>query len=409
MTLYLLDNPIQPYAWGSRTALSGLLGHAPHGGTEAELWMGAHPQGPSRLRDQERSLLDWIAEDPERALGAAAARRFSGRLPYLFKVLAAEQPLSLQAHPSKEQAERGFAREEASAIPRDAAERNYKDDNHKPELLCALTPFWALSGFRSPRELAALLDAFGIGDESPMRSPLARSNGSGGLVASFRSVFELSPGERRAAIDTVARGAQRILERTAHAPAAEESQVYWAARWGLRIVELYPDDPGVLAALFLNIVELAPGEAMFLPARQLHAYLGGVGLEIMASSDNVLRGGLTSKRVDVPELLDVLSFEPSFPVVTAGEEHALSDGVEVDYRVDVPEFRLSRLELGGRSSFRGGRGPEILLCLEGAVTVVRGDVRVALEKGQSVFCAAAELPFELEGAARVARARIPEL
>jgi mannose-6-phosphate isomerase len=368
--------------------------------------MGAHPQAPSRLRDLGCSLLDWIAEDPERALGAAA-RRFSGRLPYLFKVLAAEQPLSLQAHPSKQQAERGFAREAAQGIASDAPERNYKDDNHKPELLCALTPFWALSGFRSVRELQTLLAAFGIEDELPLFSGEARSSAESGLREPFRRVFDLSPAQRRAAIDAVARGAQQVLERTAHAPTAEESQIYWAARWGLRIVELYPDDPGVLAALFLNIVQLAPGEAMFLPAGQLHAYLGGVGLEIMASSDNVLRGGLTSKRVDVAELLQVLSFDPSFPVITAGEVHTLAGGVEVEYAIDVPEFRLSRIDLDGR--LQGGRGPEILLCLEGMLSVARGDTRLPLEKGQSVFCAAADVAFEVEGAGRMARARVPGL
>lgn len=402
MTLHLLENVVQPYPWGTRAALTEFLGVPCTGDPQAELWMGAHPRGSSRLVDAGQSLLDWIAADPERSLGRDVVGRFGPRLPYLFKVLSADEPLSLQAHPSKEQAERGFARENDLGLAADAPERNYRDDNHKPELLCALSSFWALCGFRAPEEILALAEAFEVRRSLTPFVELARDNGAQGLARAFRSIFELPVEERRAAIGELAAGARHVLATTPIEAATELTSV---ARWTLRISELYPEDPGVIATLFLNLVQLEPGQAIYLPAGELHAYLSGVGLEIMAASDNVLRGGLTSKRVDLTELMNVLRFEPRKPSLVEGQRVAVPGGGEVIYPTEAREFLLSLVELDDGAPWQGGRGPEILLCLEGSLELERGARRMELLRGDSAFCEAAEEPFTARGKARFARAR----
>lgn len=401
MTLHRLDNVVQPYAWGSRSAFSELLGLPRSESPQAELWLGAHPQGPSRLVEEGVTLLERIVADPVALLGGEAARRFGGRLPYLLKVLAAERPLSLQAHPSADQARVGFAREEATGLALDDPKRNYRDQSHKPELLCALTPFAALCGFRERADLLALLDALELGGLDDTLAELRRDDG--GRARAFRALFEMDAERRRAAIAGLVQGAERLLARGD----GVQERFAVTARWSLRIAELYPDDPGVLAALFLNVVELEPGEAMFLPAGQLHAYLGGVGLEIMASSDNVLRGGLTSKHIDVPELMRVLRFEAFAPAISKGEERRADGWREVHYPTPAEEFCLSRIELGGGAGFEGGTGPEILLVLEGEVCARRGPTRVRLGRGESAFCAAAQSAYVVEGRGVMARARVP--
>lgn len=409
MTLHLLENVVQPYAWGSHDALTELLGLPnPEEEPQAELWMGAHPKGPSRLAGEDTTLLARIEAEPARYLGADVAERFKGRLPYLFKVLAADRPLSLQAHPSRQQAQEGFARERAAGLAAGDPRRNYHDDNHKPELLCAMTRFWALCGFREPGETLRLVRALGLDETSGPLSPLREASGADCLARTFRALFEIPAEARRTAIFDLVRGAQTVLQNTPREIASpDDSQVYWAARWTLRLADLYPEDPGVIAALLLNIVELSPGEAIYLPAGELHAYLGGVGLEIMASSDNVLRGGLTPKHIDLPELMRVLSFEPRPPLVSRGEDVVVPGGREVVYPAPAPEFRLSRLELSAAATFAGGTGPEILLCLEGTPRVARHDTALTLERGASIFCEASDVPFEIRGAGALARARVP--
>ncbi len=408
MTLHQLENVLQPYAWGSRDALTELLGVPnPTEEPQAELWMGAHPKGPSRFVGQDVSLLERIEAEPERYLGAGVAARFGGRLPYLFKVLAAERPLSLQAHPSREQARAGYAREREAGLAADDPRRNYHDDNHKPELLCALTRFWALCGFREPAETLRLVRAFGLDEAAGPLVALRDGDGAGCLARTFRALFEIPVEERRSTIFELVRGAQGVLQRTPREIASpDDSQVYWAARWTLRLADLYPEDPGVIAALLLNIVELSPGESIYLPARELHSYLGGVGLEIMASSDNVLRGGLTPKRVDLAELMRVLTFEPCVPRISSGEETEWGGGREITYPTPASEFCLSRIELEGEGRSTGGCGPEILLCLEGRPQVRRNGERLTLEQGGSAFCEASDVPFEILGPGSLARARV---
>jgi mannose-6-phosphate isomerase len=395
--MHLLDNVIQPYAWGSRTALAELLGQpSPSATPQAELWMGAHPGAPSRVRQdaEGRTLLELIRTAPERELGEAVTRRFGAELPFLFKVLAADTPLSLQTHPSLAQAREGYAKENAQGIPLGASHRNYKDANHKPELTCALTPFTALCGFRRAHDTLALLDALDVAALAPLLAPLRASPDARGVAHLFEAVMTL-PTERRtplvaAVVEACAAGAAR------QGPFVEE----W--RQAARLGALYPADPGVVAALMLNLVRLRPGEAIYLPAGNLHAYLGGVAVELMANSDNVLRGGCTPKHVDVPELLRVLDFRCGPVDVLVPAPGAEGESV---YATPSEEFRLSRFALTrGAAARPARRGPEILLCAEGSARVLLEGRALELPRGASVFVSATDGAYCLEGDGLVFRA-----
>jgi mannose-6-phosphate isomerase len=306
--LYRLTNPVRHYDWGSPHWIPRLLGvENPGEKPWAELWMGAHPAAPSAVRGI--SLGQLIAGDPPRYLGAEGAARYGG-LPFLFKLLAAARPLSIQAHPGKEQARQGWQRENDRGIPPEAPERNYRDDNHKPEILCALSPFTALCGFRPPRDIASLFSAYLADAPRSLRSGLAPlwaslEEGAEGspLRAFLTNLLGLSP-ELRAELTAYARSAPP------RGPAGLDPDPWPLVR---RLAEYYPGDPGILAPLYLNLLRLAPGQALYLPAGILHAYVEGFGVELMAASDNVLRGGLTSKHVDVDELTRVLYFHPFTP------------------------------------------------------------------------------------------------
>ncbi|GLZ35724.1 mannose-6-phosphate isomerase, class I [Lentzea sp. NBRC 105346] len=379
----LLHNAVRPYAWGSRTAIAELLGKevpAPH--PEAELWMGAHPGDPSRIVGAdgvERSLLDLLASDPDGQLGSRCANRWGARLPFLLKVLAAEEALSLQAHPSAEQAADGFAAEEAAGVPRDSAVRNYKDPAAKPELICALTQFHALAGFRDPHRTVKLLKSLDAPDFAPYTELLAAQPDSNGLRALFTTLITL-PQQR---LDHLL---PQVIEACVQ-HVKDHGEFDLECRTILELGEDYPGDAGVLAALLLNRVVLQPGEAIHLPAGNLHAYLHGTGIEILANSDNVLRCGLTPKHVDVPELLRVLDFTCGDMPVLRGEETA--PGVCV-YRTPAPEFELSRLDVATETRVNHD-GPQIIICTRGTVVLTndRGD-HVELRRGQSVWLPASD-------------------
>jgi len=386
-----------PYAWGSRTAIAALQGRStPSDRPEAELWMGAHPRGPSRLvrAGAETTLVDVIEDDAERELGSATLGRFGARLPFLLKVLAAGQPLSLQAHPSVAQAEAGFAREEALGIPLDAPHRNYKDRNHKPELICALTPFDALCGFRRVADTVALFDALGVSQLDATIAPLRWSDTTAGLSATLHAIMT-KPQPASA----------EMVEATLDACRVHDGQWTRECRWAVRLGELYPDDPGIVTSLLLNLVHLQPGQAIYLGAGNLHAYLDGVGVEIMASSDNVLRGGLTTKHVDLEELLAVLEFvDGPVPVLSP----VPVDTHEVSWLTPAPEFRLSRVDVHGETVARVVEGPEILICTEGRVDVQdqSGRAAVRLVSGQACFVPGTGVSTTLAGAGTVFRAAV---
>lgn len=376
----LLECTVMPYAWGSRTAIAELTGRpTPSPGPEAELWMGAHPTAPSRVvaEGTSRPLSELIDGDPRGALGDRVTGALGPRLPFLLKVLAAAEPLSLQAHPTAAQARAGFDDEERRGVARDAANRNYKDPSHKPELLAALTPFDALSGFRRAADTARLFDALGI-------EALSSSLRARGLGETFRTIMT---GGAPPVADVVA-----ACER--HADSGGEFARECA--WARRLAALYPGDAGVISALLLNLVRLEPGEAIYLDAGNLHAYLEGVGVEIMASSDNVLRGGLTRKHVDVPELMRVLDFVDG--PVTPSRPRAV-DAFEAVYDTPAREFRLSRLRVDGTGTSRHVSAPEILLCTGGAAIVQAGaGAEIVLAKGAAAFVAAATGRYALRAA-----------
>ncbi|MFC8713081.1 mannose-6-phosphate isomerase, class I [Streptomyces sp. NPDC057197] len=378
-----LDNTIRPYAWGSTTAIPHLLGVEPSGEPQAEMWMGAHPGAPSRTGRGTLSAV--IDADPERELGAEAVARFGPRLPFLLKLLAAGAPLSLQVHPDLDQAREGYADEERRGVPADAPQRNYKDANHKPELICALTEFDGLCGFRAPAEAAALLAALDVDSLEPYVDLLRARPEEAALREVLTAILTADPEEMARTVGEAATACARLGGD--HAPYAG-------------IAHHYPGDPGVLAAMLLNHVRLQPGEALFLGAGIPHAYLNGLGVEIMANSDNVLRCGLTPKHVDVPELLRIVRFEAADPGVLRPE--AAPDGEEV-YETPIDEFRLSRYVLPGGTPAHDLTlaTPQILLCTAGSVRAGEEE----LTPGQSVFVPAGE-KAEVSGAGTLFRATV---
>ncbi|MGB3773048.1 MAG: mannose-6-phosphate isomerase, class I [Rhodococcus sp. (in: high G+C Gram-positive bacteria)] len=389
----LLDGAARSYAWGSRTALAELRGaSAPTPHPEAEMWFGAHPGDPARLvtTDGTTSLLDAIDSDPAALLGTSVIDRFGARLPYLVKFLAAEEPLSLQAHPSLEQAREGFLRENAAGIAVDAPVRNYRDASHKPELVVALTEFDALAGFRTPSDTVELFRLIGAGELQPYTDMLAAQPDSSGLRMLFTSWITLPQRALDALLPAVLDACVRALERT---DGADRTHVP-VLRTVLELGEYYPGDAGVLAALLLNRVTLSPGQALYLDAGNLHAYLRGTAVEIMANSDNVLRGGLTPKHVDVPELLRVLDFEPLATPVLASEDG--KDGI-VRYPTPAPEFALVAVDLrsdGGRAPTvvrgEGDAAPRIVLCVEGRVRIAANENVLIMERGSAVWMSASD-------------------
>ncbi|WP_405537117.1 mannose-6-phosphate isomerase, class I [Streptomyces sp. NBC_00075] len=378
-----LDNTIRPYAWGSTTAIPALLGTEPTGEPQAEMWMGAHPGAPSRTG--RGTLVEVIDADPQGELGTAAVAKFGPRLPFLLKILAAGAPLSLQVHPNLAQAKEGYEDEERRGIPVDAGHRNYKDANHKPELICALTEFDGLCGFRDPSQAADLLAALDVDSLKPYVDLLRAHPEEAALREVLTAVLSADREDMARTVTEAATACARLGGD--YAPYAD-------------IAHHYPGDPGVIAAMLLNHVRLQPGEALFLGAGIPHAYLNGLGVEIMANSDNVLRCGLTPKHVDVPELLRIVRFEASDPGVLRPE--ASPDGEEV-YDTPIDEFRLSRYVLPENTPARDLTlpTPQILLCTAGSVRT--GDIELA--PGRSVFVPAND-KAELSGPGTVFRATV---
>lgn len=374
--MHRLVNTVRHYDWGSVNAIPAILGKEPTGEPAAELWMGTHPGAPSQLAAADRTLAELVAEDPEAALGADLARRTGPRLPFLFKVLAAERALSIQAHPSPEQAAAGFRRENDANVPLDAANRNYSDDQAKPEMVCALGPFEALCGFapasRIEARLSALRAAGAEGLEDLLDLVASGSDPGQSQAAAIRWLLEGRAARHAATVSAAAR---------AGADSEDPSLALLA-----RLHAQYPGDPGVLVSLLMNHIVLAEGEALYLPAGNLHAYVAGVAMELMNASDNVLRGGLTSKHIDVPELLAVLDTTPIEPAILAPVG---ADGDWRRYPADAT-FELRRLDGPVAAPVAVPSGPAILFVAAGSVTLAPAGSRLA--RGDSVFVGHAEEP-----------------
>ena len=397
--LLSIEPVLKDYAWGDTVFIPGVLGRPATGEPVAEAWYGAHAQGPSPVSGAPGLTLDaLIAGGCEHWLGGEASARY-GELPFLVKLLAAARPLSIQVHPDPAQARAGFEREEAAGIPRDAPHRCYGDPRAKPELMLALEPFEALCGFRSPEEIR---DALARQTELAPLSSAFRPGWSG-----YRDLLELW----FAMPDTEVRDRQSaMLERLASAAQCTEAE-----RLLLEIAAQWPGDlagdRGLLFALLLERVCLAPGEAMFLKAGVPHAYLRGAGLEVMASSDNVLRAGLTPKRVAAQELLRIVRFaEGGWSRVAASPV----DAVSRRWQTAASEFELSMIELAGADAACVEwltTGPEIMILLrsEGdAVRVGAADLELALSSGGACFIGAG-VDVRLSGAGAVARVAVPRI
>jgi mannose-6-phosphate isomerase len=387
--MWQLTCAVRHYAWGSRTVIPELLGEpTPADRPYAELWVGAHPGDPSTLSDG-RPLDKAIATEPEALLGTAVVERFGARLPFLLKVLAAESPLSLQAHPTTEQARAGYAAEEAAGIPHEDPTRTFQDPFHKPELLLALTTFEALCGFRPIEGSLHCLAKLEVPELKPTIAALAR----GGLRAVIPQLLALDAERRTQLVRLVAESASRFV-------AARDPEFINTYTWAARLAAAYPGDVGVVISLMCNHLKLRPGEAVYLPAGNLHAYLSGAGVEVMASSDNVLRGGLTAKHVDLAALMEVLDF-------TDGEVPTLGPvpgpgGMR--YPVPVEDFDLTRAEVREDApATLTTPGPQVVLCTEGRVVLASGDAELRLEKGRSAFLPAGA-PVSARGDAVLYRA-----
>ena len=384
-----MKNVIQRYAWGSPTLFPQLLGIPNERGEPiAEIWMGAHPKASSSLILDEATIpLDHaISEDSIGWLGPAVSQRYDGEFPFLLKLLSAEKALSIQAHPNRRQAEEGYAREEREGICLGAGERNYQDRNHKPEMMLALTDFFALCGFREPSEIEENLLPYTNrvgGEASSLPSPSRE-----GLGAWFNGWIHLSAEKKSALIDVAVRESEKGED-------GEESPLWWVSE----LSRQYPGDFGVLSPLFLNLLHMEPQDALFLGPGVLHAYLKGGGVEIMANSDNVLRSGCTVKHVDPEELLRVLDF--STIGVNGVTPLSVAEGLTL-YRTPAEEFELLRLEIDEHSrEIRRNltnRPPLILLCVGGEPEVTaEGLKEEQMSPGDSFYVTPGTATVEVRG------------
>lgn len=402
MSLFEIGSRLQHYDWGSTTALPEFLGRAPDGRAWAEAWYGAHPLGPATTADGT-GLDAVIARNPAQLLGSDVARAFGDQLPFLLKVIAAERPLSLQVHPTREHAAESFAAESAAGIDLNSPLRIYRDANHKPEMLIALTRFTALCGFRTPRRAAVILEGLGTDLTDRLHRLLVESPTAHGMRAAFRTLVSASLRPGPEAVDAVVAACRARAAAGASPSPRIDGFVSLLA-------EHHPGDPGVVASLLLNPVTLQEGEAMFVPAGALHAYLHGTGLEVMATSDNVLRAGLTTKRVDADEVLQCVSVTAAPPLRVAPERQ---NSTSIAYYAPVDDFELAVTELddppGAPAAAHPvpGSGPRIVLGLAGMILLETAAGSLELQAGRAVFIPAADGALRASGSGRLAQASVP--
>lgn len=407
-----LQGAVRTYAWGSPSAIPSFFGYPSAGDPIAEVWFGAHPDGSAYIVDDthaplfaynepsyhpsnsSETLRSYIHSDPQATLGESVAKRYNNRLPYLLKLIAPHEPLSLQVHPTLEQAREGYAREDDLGIDRTSPTRNYRDRNHKPELTYALTPFDALAGFRAPRRVHEVIK----GLDTPLARRLDELVLDGGVDTAFRYLLD---DKTRPAPEDIAQTVAACAVRSASASPSPRADAIVC-----RLAQRYPDDPGVIASLLLNPVTLRSGESLYIPAGIPHAYLSGEAVEIMAASDNVLRAGLTEKHNDVPEVLRIVNSRAAPPIRIAPER--MSDILSTFY-VPVDDFELSVLRLkdaSRRESVRT-RGPRTLVCIDGAVQVWAGGQEATLNRGQALFIPEADGELSVRGFGRLVLASVP--
>jgi mannose-6-phosphate isomerase len=385
-----LVGTVQRYAWGTTDAIPAILGTPDDGQPVAEYWLGAHASSPSLLGSG--TLSEHIDAAPG-VLGERSRQAFGEHLPYLMKLLSARHALSIQAHPSREQAIEGFARESRAGTPLDAPERTYKDSWPKPEILIALDEFDSLAGFRDPHETAELFAALGVAEQlDSVIGPLTERKGPAALAEVFLDVLSLD-GERLHLIDETVSAAMHHRY--------DDDPVGAFARTALELDAVFPADPGILAALLMNRLRLHPGEALFVPAGMMHAHLRGTGVEVMANSDNVIRGGLTSKHIDVSELITVVDFNPWLPEIL---QPTLTRTGVLKYQTPCSEFEAWRMlvdEASGPIRVPGRGSARILLAVAGECVLDDGRNTLPLARGHAAFLSADESDVFATGTAQV--------
>jgi mannose-6-phosphate isomerase len=374
--LLALKGKIKNYDWGGAEFIPSLLGLKENGSNIAEYWLGAHVNAPSVLSTPEGALHldDYLKSNLYESLGTDVAEKF-GKLPFLFKVLDVHNMLSIQVHPTKLEAETGFIYENKQGIPLNAPNRNFKDDNHKPEIMVALSEFWLLHGFSPKPQLFVRLQSI------PEFTSLVSVFEEEGYLGLYKTVMEQSIEESNKMLTPLV---NRIIPLYLAGKLEKSNPDFWAAKVVDSSIDKSILDKGIYSIYFFNIVKVNKGEAVFQDAGIPHAYLEGQNIELMANSDNVLRGGLTPKHVDVPELLKHVIFEETHPVILSGELQA--DGLERIYKTLAPDFELSRIELSNSKRYQSkAKTAEILFVLEGKVKVVEGASSLSLGKGDAVF------------------------
>ncbi len=400
LRIFKLRNQILEYAWGSKTCIPHLQGKdEPSPEPQAELWMGTHSQAPSRIlsNGREESLLEIIRRDPKRMLGENIARKFENELPFLFKILAAAHPLSIQAHPNKAQARKGFKLENEENIPLNSPERNYKDNNHKPELICALTNFEAMCGFQPIKKIVERIKYLQLEDHIPRMKELEIDPTTKNLKKMFSDLMGKHD-------DGQTKKVGILVNKIAESEPRDENETL-IFRWIVKLAAIYSKDMGVFSPLFLNVVKLKPGEALFIEAGVLHTYLSGCGVEIMTNSDNVLRGGLTHKKVDLPGLIKILKFDNDGLI---NIQPKFNKG-EYIYQTSAEEFQLSKIIVKDKEPFVRSNisSAQIILCTEGTGSIKWTGSVLELKQGESVFIPFAIPEYSIEGTMELYRVVVP--
>ena len=373
--IFRLKGKVQHYAWGGYDFIPSLIGFS---NTEhkpcAEYWMGAHPSASSDIlvNNQPVSLYQVINEDIAETITDKVFQQF-GELPYLLKILDVKDMLSIQVHPTKAEAIKGFEAEEAAGIPINATNRNYKDRNHKPEVMVALSEFWLLHGFKQEAALERTLEDV---QEFNIFLPLFKRAGYKGL---YQFVMEMSQEDIDRLLFNLVK---RELRKKEYNELTKDQPGWWVAKLFEGKEEIKNIDRGIFSIYFFNIVKAEKGDAVFQGAGIPHAYLEGQNVELMANSDNVLRGGLTPKHIDVPELMKHTSFVGITPNVMKGNS---IDLIEKNYPCPVPDFGINKIELNGDDKYGSiAHSLEILIVIEGAGVVNSKELNMVIRKGESV-------------------------
>jgi mannose-6-phosphate isomerase len=388
--VFKLVGKVQHYDWGGTTFIPDLLSLPnPEKRPFAEYWMGAHEGGPSSIGSAGNGahgfLNEFIRERPEETLGAYTAGRF-GRLPYLFKILDVKEMLSIQVHPTKKNAEQEFATENQRGVDIKSPTRNYKDDNHKPELMLALSDFWLLHGFKPAEELLTTLQSV------PELSFLIPVFGEQDYRSLYKTVMEMPDNEVDKRLQPLM---DRIIPLYKDRKISKKEEHFWAARAALTYNRPGHTDRGIFSIYLFNLLNLHKGEAIFQDAGLPHAYLEGQNVEIMANSDNVLRGGLTPKHVDVPELLKHVRFEATYPRITPEDSNAGHISV---FRTPAPDFELSKISLlPGECITIRAHSIEIFIVLEGHLGVEEDQGEAFTRKRGEAFLGLFQSRFNLVG------------